>query len=127
MANPPITRASEVCSFRDLITWQQAMDLAVNVHRLSLTLPDFEKYELGRQMRRSAVSIPSNVAEGFNRHSQPAYRSHVAIALGSNGELDTQLEVAVRLSYLSPDAAGRLLTASDSVGRLLQGLWRSLE
>jgi four helix bundle protein len=127
MANSSMIPSSEIRHFRDLLTWQLAMDLAVDVHRVSLTLPPFEKFELGRQMRRSAVSIPSNVSEGFNRHSQPTYRSHVGIALGSNGELETQLEVAVRLDYLPTAVATRLFDRSENVGRLLQGLWVSLE
>jgi four helix bundle protein len=126
MGNAEMIPSSDIRSFRDLTTWQLAMDLAVDVHRISLTLPPFEKYELGRQMRRSAVSIPSNVAEGFNRHAQPAYKSHVGIALGSHGELDTQLEVALRLDYLKSDVAERFFEQSGHVGRLLQGLWVSL-
>src|SRR4029453_8378985 len=109
--------SSDIKSFRDLTTWQLAMDLAVDVHRISLTLPPFEKYELGRQMRRSAVSIPSNVAEGFYRHAPPAYKAHGGIALGSHGELDTQLEVALRLDYLKSDVAERFFEQSGHVGR----------
>ena len=127
MENFQMIPASEIRSFRDLLTWQRAMDLAVQIHQVSLTLPSFETYELGRELRRSAVSIPSNVAEGFNRHSQPTYRSHVAIALGSNGELDTQLEIAVRLNYLASKVANPLFDSVGTVGRLLQGLWVSLE
>ena len=127
MADFAMTPASEVRSFRQLLAWQRAVDLAVDVHRATRLLPAFEKFELGRELRRSAVSIPSNVAEGFNRHSRPAYRSHVAIALGSTGELDTQLEVGLRLDYFEVSLAEKLFQSSETVGRLLQGLWRSLK
>jgi four helix bundle protein len=66
------------------------MNLAVQVHQAARLLPQEQKFELGREMRRSATSVPSNVAEEFNRHSRRAYRAHVAIALGSTGELETQ-------------------------------------
>ena len=127
MADISMIPASQVRSFRDLEVWRQAVDLAVTTHRVTRTLPPFEKFELGRELRRSAVSIPSNVAEGFNRHSRPTYRSHVGIALGSTGELETQLEICVRLDYLNIVQADGLFQASGHVGRLLQGLWRSLK
>ena len=126
MSDSAMTPAGQVRSYRQLMVWQRSIDLAVEIHRASLDLPPFERFELGRQMRRSAVSVPSNVAEGCNRHSQPAYRSHIAIALGSNGELDTQLEIAKRLGYFAGPVLDRFSDASDEVGRLLQGLWRSL-
>src|SRR5207249_339215 len=72
MSDSAMMPASEVRSFRDLLAWQVAMDLCVEVHRATRPLPAFERFELGRQIRRSGVSIPSNVAGGFNRHSQPA-------------------------------------------------------
>ena len=127
MADSSIVPAAQVRSVRQLVAWQRAMDLAVAVHRLSLTLPPFEKFELGSEMRRSGVSIPSNLAEGFGRHSRAAYRSHVGIALGSSGELETQLEIAFRLGYVKPDVAEEVVNTSGHVGRLLQGLWVSLE
>ena len=119
--------ASEVRSFRQLLVWQQAMELTVEVHKAVRVLPPSERFELSRELRRSAVSIPSNVAEGFNRHSQAAYRSHVGIALGSTGELETQIEIGRRLDYFDAAQADKLLCSVDRVGRLLQGLWRSLE
>jgi four helix bundle protein len=116
----------EIRSFRDLIAWQRAMDLAVDVYRAAKTLPASERFELGRELRRSSISVPSNIAEGFNRHSRPTYRNHVAIALGSTGELETQVLLAERVGVLEVTRCSALLTAIDDVGRLSQGLWRSL-
>jgi four helix bundle protein len=127
MANSAMVPASEVRSFRQLLAWQQAVELSVCVHRAAVQLPTEHRFELGREMRRSSISVPSNIAEGFNRHSRKAYRAHVAIALGSDAELDTQVEVAKRLELLPQRLHDDLLGRCDRVGRLLQALWRSLE
>ncbi len=127
MADSAIVPASQVRSFRDLVLWQDAMALAVLVHHAAATLPQAERFELGREMRRSSTSIPSNVAEGFSRHSRKTYRLHVAVALGSNAELQTQIELAARLSYLATDVVEDLLERCATVGRIGQGLWRSLK
>ena len=127
MADSAMTPASKIRSFRQLLVWQLAMELAVSAHHAARLLPAVERFELGREIRRSGVSIPSNVAEGFNRHSRAAYRSHVGIALGSTGELETQIEIALKLQYLEPEYAADLLRSADRVGQLLQALWRSLE
>jgi four helix bundle protein len=114
-------------SFRELTVWQEAMDLAVTVHGAARALPVHERYGLGQELRKTCRSIPSNVAEGFNRHSRAAYRLHIAIALGSQAELETQVELARRLEYLSELDTTRLLSSIAAVGQLLQGLWRALE
>ncbi|MEZ5316657.1 MAG: four helix bundle protein [Vicinamibacterales bacterium] len=126
MADPAMKPSSEVRSFRDLLVWQLAMDLAVRVRRLAATLPPEERFELGREIRRSSTSIPSNIAEGFCRHSRRAYRAHVTIALGSGGELATQLELVRRLGYLPESECAPVLADTETVSRLAQGLWRSL-
>jgi four helix bundle protein len=84
-------------------------------------------YGLTSQIRRAAVSIPSNVAEGFCRRKTKAYANHVSIALGSHGELETCLELAARLGFPSRDQLSVLEQAMTSVGSLLSGLLRSLE
>src|SRR5688572_6960531 len=99
MADSAMLPSADVRSFRDLIAWQYAVKLAVDVYRIAGSLPGSERFELGRELRRSAISIPSNVAQGFNRHSRAVYRVHVAIALGSTAELETQIELATRLEY----------------------------
>ena len=121
-----MSHPSEILSCRDLEAWRQAVDLSVDIHRAVRLLPQSERFEIGRELRRSGISIPSNVAEGFNRHARRAYQNHVAIALGSTGEVDTQLVICDRLDLLPAEVIGRLLKQADRVGPLLQGLWRSL-
>jgi four helix bundle protein len=84
-------------------------------------------YGLTSQIRRAAVSIPANVAEGFCRRKTKAYANHVSIALGSHGELETCLELAARLGFLSRENLDVLEQVTTSVGSLLSGLHRSLE
>ena len=86
-------------SYQNLVVWQKAMDLVIAVYSLTLQFPESEKYGLIAQMRRSAVSIPSNIAEGKRRGSQKDFRRFLLIAFGSGAELETQLAIAQRLSY----------------------------
>jgi four helix bundle protein len=102
------------------------MDLAERVHRATRTFAREDLFTLGTQLRRASNSIPSNVAEGFSRRSRGAYRSHVAIALGSQAEVQTQLELCRRLSLIARDTLRELQALAEEVGRLLFGLWRSL-
>ena len=95
-------------SFRDLTVWQQSVDLAVVVYRLSEKFPSAEMFGLTAQVRRAAVSIASNIAEGKAAGGQN-YPRHVRIALGSEAELQTQVEIAQRLGILSVTEAGDLL------------------
>ena len=118
---------SKVFTYRDLETWQQAMDLVERCYRTTASLPPSELYGLTSQLRRAAVSIPSNVAEGHCRRSTKAYANHVSIALGSHGELATCIDLCARLGFLKQAEVARLLASSNSVGRLLNGLYRSLE
>jgi len=103
------------------------MDLVEQCYRTTATLPHSELYGLTSQLRRAAVSIPSNVAEGHCRRSTKAYANHVSISLGSHGELTTCIELCARLGFVKHVEANRLLECSNSVGRLLNGLYRSLE
>ena len=103
------------------------MDLVEQCYKVSANFPRAELYGLTSQLRRAAVSIPSNVAEGYCRRTTKVYANHVSIALGSHGELDTCIELALRLGFLSPTDRDSLQNTSDTVGRLLSGLYRSLE
>ncbi len=84
---------------QDLIVWQKAMDLVMKTYQLSKTFPHDELYTLTSQMRRAAISIPSNIAEGRRRHSEPEFKRFLRIAFGSAAELETQIEIADRLGY----------------------------
>jgi four helix bundle protein len=108
--------------YRDLVVWQQAMDLVVMCYRLTERFPSTEQFGLAFEVRKSAVSIPSNIAEGYQRRSTGAYLQYLSIASGSQGELGTQLEIARRLGYSTISAASAAYEANEEVGRLLYGL-----
>jgi four helix bundle protein len=110
----------EIRDHRDLEAWRVGMDAVLETYKLSADFPKTETYGLTAQMRRAAVSVPSNIAEGQARKSRAGI-NHLSIALGSFAELDTQLEVAVRLSYVSVSRAGDLQRLIASGRRLLQG------
>ena len=114
-------------TYRDLQAWQTGMTLVEDCYSATKAFPIDERYGLTAQLRRAAISIPANIAEGACRHTTPAYANHVSIALGSHGELETCVEIAFRLGYLSAASKNVLLTTADSAGRLLNGLLRSLE
>ena len=112
--------------YRDLIVWQKAMDLVVEIYRLSQTLPATEKFGLASQMQRAAVSIPSNIAEGHARKSSGAFINHLSIAAGSLAELETQIMLAERLNLCPKELSQSLLACADEIGRMLTGLKTSL-
>jgi len=114
-------------SHRDLDVWKDAMRLVELAYRLTDTLPAREQFGLCQQMRRAAVSIPSNIAEGHSRHTRPAYVNHLRIALGSQAEFETQLELTVRLGLASAAAAKDCEQQTALVGRRLHALVQSLE
>ena len=116
-----------ITSFRDLLVWQKAMDLAVRCYQTAQRLPRAEDMVLGYQIRKSSVSVPSNVAEGWSRHSTAHYIQHVWTAHGSDGELETQLELGRRLKLVGDDTADILIADAQEVGRMLNGLAQSLE
>lgn len=115
-----------ISSYRDLDAWKAAMDLVVTVYSVAERLPATERFELAKQMRRAAVSVPSNVAEGQANGPGKRYLNHVRMALGSVAELETQLELAVRLAFVSSSAVTTLERQLVRTGQLLHGLARSL-
>lgn len=115
-----------VKSYRDLETWQKAMDLVQEIYLETRSFPKEETYGLSGQMRRAAVSIPSNIAEGQGRDSTKEFLRHLSIAYGSLCELETQMLIACRLGYFCRQVYERLFEASSRVGRLLNGLSNSL-
>ena len=112
--------------YRNLVAWQKAMDLTEFVYRATAEFPREERYGLTSQTRRASASIPSNIAEGQGRRSSDdEFIRFLQIALGSLCELETQLELAVRLGMLEKQKALPLRSSSDEVGRLLNGLIKS--
>ena len=112
--------------YRDLVAWQKSMDLAQRVYEETAHFPREEKYGLTSQMRRAAVSVPSNIAEGQGRQtSDEEFIRYLRIALGSLCELETQAELAVRLKLLDRNVAKAVHSQSSEVGRIVNGLIRS--
>jgi four helix bundle protein len=107
---------------RDLIAWQKAMELVTNIYRASRAFPKDEMYGLTSQLRRSAVSVPSNLAEGHGRTSRADFHRFIAQARGSLLEVETQLEIARNLGYLPQSTATTLLSEASEVGRIINGL-----
>ena len=112
-------------SHRDLLVWQLAMRLAADVETIAARFPVHECYGLASQLRRAATSIPLNSAEGWARPTR-VYINHLSIALGSEAELKTQLELAVKMKLLTASEAAPLLETASQVGRMLRGLTKSL-
>ena len=115
-----------VKSFRDLVVWQKAMDLADAVYTATEGFPRNEMFGLTAQIRKAVVSIPSNIAEG-RACGGGRYLHHLRIAIGSEAELQTQVELAARRAYLPADRARMLLDEASEVGRMLHGLLNSLK
>lgn len=113
-------------SHRDLIVWQKAMDLTVMIYHASEAFPRKETYGLTSQLRRASASIPANIAEGQGRRLAGEFQQFLGNARGSLLELDTHLELALRLGYLTKQQHVAIQTRVDEVGRLLNGLLRSL-
>jgi four helix bundle protein len=113
--------------FRDLVVWKKAMELAKAIYRETEAMPKSEMFGLQSQMRRASISIPSNIAEGHGRLSDGHFRQFLATARGSLFELQTQMELAKDLNYLSEDTAGSLMTQSEEVARMINGLLAALE
>jgi four helix bundle protein len=113
-------------SFRDLVVWQRAMQLTVAIYRLSGDFPRAEQFGLTSQIRRSAVSIPSNIAEGQGRRSVGEFKQFLGIARGSNFEVQTQLEIARMLKFGKPTLIDEAESLSHEVGKMVYALSDSI-
>jgi four helix bundle protein len=113
---------SRIQTFRDLEVWNAAMDNVVIVYRVAKRLPDVERFVLSAQIRRAVISVPANIAEGHCRRSPRAYLNHLNIALGSQAELETEVEIARRLELIDAAALEEVLQASARVRRMLHAL-----
>ena len=114
-------------SYRDLVVWQEAINLAEAAYRLSRRLPKEEMYALAQQVRRSCSSVPANIAEGYGRDSTGAYVQHLRVAQGSLKELETHLLLAERVELVDTIAIAPLLAKSEQIGKMLGSLIRSVE
>lgn len=115
----------EISGYRELIVWQKAMSLVEEIYRVTKGFPSSEQYGLTSQMTRAAVSIPSNIAEGQGRGGGD-FRRHVLIARGSLAELETQLEISVRLNLTTRDNVKASWILLQEIGKMLTKLSHSL-
>ncbi len=113
-------------SYRDLVVWQKAMELVTGVYRATARFPHDEIYGLTSQVRRAAVSVPSNIAEGQGRLSENEFRHFLGLARGSLMEVETQLQIAENLGYLQQKENHELLRSACEVGKILNGLIASV-
>jgi four helix bundle protein len=115
-----------VATYRDLEVWRFGLEVVEQSYRVTSSFPVSERYGIASQMRRAALSIPVNIAEGHCRGTTRAFLNHVSIALGSQGELETCIEIAARLGLLSAADRQGLDLACCELGRMLNGLRRGL-
>jgi len=113
-------------SYRDLIAWQKGIELVAAIYHVTQTFPKEELYGLTSQLRRAAVSIPSNIAEGQGRKSKAEFRHFLHNAAGSLMEVETQLTISAVLGYLSREKEADLLNRTNELGRIINGLILSL-
>jgi four helix bundle protein len=123
----PEDAKQNIRTYRDLLVWQKAMDLAEAVYAATASFADSERYGLTAQMRRAAVSVASNAAEGFGRGRKAEFRRYLEVARGSLFELQTQAELARRLGWLKGTVLAEMREGTQEVDRLLSGLMRSVK
>ena len=116
-----------VRNYRDLIAWQKAMEFVESIYKISQQFPVEERYSLTSQLRRSATSVPSNIAEGQGRFSNPDFKRFLSIAHGSLSEAETANTTCHRLRYLNEEESKPTLALAAEVGKLLHGLANSLD
>ena len=117
----------EISSYRDLHAWQRALELVEEIYQVSSLFPSDERFGLTSQIRRAAVSVPSNIAEGYGRRRTGHYLHHLDIANGSLKEVETQLIIAGRLKFVDKEQAQKAWSLLQETGKILTGLTRSLD
>ena len=113
--------------YRDLVVWQQGVDLVTDIYKISRRFPDDERFALCSQMQRAAVSIPANIAEGHARTSRKEFLHFLSISLGSLAELETHLIIAYKLTYLAENETEEMLNQMDLLGKRIRNLQKSLQ
>jgi four helix bundle protein len=113
-------------SYRDLLVWQKSMNLVTEVYKITQNFPSSEIYTLTNQIRRSAISIPSNIAEGYGRNLTGDYKRFLQIAAGSLFELQTQIEIAFNLNYISKNIFDEIFEKAKELDRMLLSLIKKI-
>lgn len=116
----------KIKNFKDLVVWKHGRTLAKEIYLATRRFPEDERYGLTAQMRRAVVSIPSNIAEGFNRYHNTEYKQFLYYALGSCAELETQLEISADLDYLQKDVKAGIVESLDYEQAMLRNLIKKL-
>jgi four helix bundle protein len=119
--------SGKIKSYRDLDAWKKAMDLVVECYQNTKKFPKSEIFGLSSQLERAAVSVAANIAEGRSRGHTKEFLQHLSIAYGSLAELETHLQIAERLHYITTDELSELLNKTTLIGKLINGLRKSLE
>jgi four helix bundle protein len=117
---------NKIKSFRDLDIWKKGIKIVRDIYEITENFPKQEMYGLSNQMRRAAISIPSNVSEGFRRYHNKEYKQFLYIALGSCAELETQITIAKELKYITESSEAKLLEDIDHVCRMTSNLMKKL-
>ena len=121
MQSLPVVR-----TYRDLVVWRKAISLVTEIYRYTQLFPKQKTYGLISQLKRAAISIPSNIAEGHARLTTGEYRQFLGHALGSLVEIETQLVISENLTYLAPAETNELMMRTDEIGKMLNAMLRSL-
>ena len=116
----------KIKSYKDLIVWQRSIDFVTEIYELTMMLPTEEKFGLVSQMRRSGVSVPSNLAEGHARIGKNEFKHFVSISLGSLAELETHILICQNLNYFTKIISDDLLDNTNEINKMLHGLYKSL-
>ncbi|MBN2588405.1 MAG: four helix bundle protein [Sedimentisphaerales bacterium] len=121
-----MSETSKIKTYRDLIVWQKSMSLVTEIYKITKSFPKDEIYSLISQMRRCAISIPSNIAEGYGRNSTNDYIRFLNITMGSLYELQTQLEISLNLRYLKEETFNRFFELSREIERMLGSMIKKI-
>ena len=113
-------------NFKELMVWQKAIDLVTEIYKITRAFPKEEVFGLVSQMQRAAVSIPSNIAEGHERNSDKEFAQFLCIARGSLAELETQIIIAEKLSYITKEQRISILNNYYEIGRMINGLLKKI-
>ena len=111
-----------MAGYQKLLVWQKAMELTTQIYKIANKLPKIESYALSNQMRRAAISIPSNIAEGQDRNTTKEFINFLAMARGSKAELETQLQICIKVGYLTEDEVMPAIETLVEVGKMLSAL-----
>ena len=114
-------------NYRDLLVWQKSMTLVADVYKITSKLPSEERFGLQSQIRRAAVSIPSNIAEGHSRWYRKEFLHHLSISYGSLAELETQLLIAEKLLFIKQGEVQSVLEKTTEIGKMINGLRKKLK